>query len=73
MIAVETAVAFATILLLVLGAWSWWNLAAVVFIVGLTALLHVYTVDGFSIDEHGQPITGRDADEFARWKMNPGR
>lgn len=55
------------------GSWSWWHVLPIAVIVLLCALFHLYVVVGFSLDENDQPITGRDADQFALWKMDSHR
>lgn len=52
------------------GIWSWWYLLPIVFVLLLGAVFHVYAVGPFNLDEADQPITGRDADQFALWKLD---
>lgn len=34
----------------------------------LSGLVASYTFFGVTLDEHGHPVSGRDADRLARWK-----
>jgi membrane protein YdbS with pleckstrin-like domain len=54
----------------VTGGWSWWHVLPIAVIVLLGAVVHLYAVVGFTLDEHDHPITGRDADQFALWKLD---
>jgi hypothetical protein len=46
------------------GGWSWWHVLAIAVIVLLGAVVHLYVVVGFTLDDNDQPISGRDADQF---------
>lgn len=52
------------------GGWSWWHVLAIAVIVLLGAVVHLYVVVGFTLDDNDQPISGRDADQFALWKLD---
>lgn len=48
-----------------LDGWSWWLLAWLPIIAAL-AIGDLCVVGGFTLDKDGQPLTGRDADRYAR-------
>jgi len=45
-----------------------WALLAWVPLVLLVVLGHLYIVGGFTLDRHGLPVTGRDADRYAKYR-----
>jgi len=40
------------------------------FVLLFGAVFHLYAVVAFDLDETDQPVTGRDADQFALWKLD---
>lgn len=52
--------------------WSWWLLAYVPLL-ALLALVDDYVFSCVIVDALGQPATGRDADQFAKWRAHMTR
>jgi len=52
------------------GTWSWWYVLPILFVLLFGAVFHLYAVVAFDLDETDQPVTGRDADQFALWKLD---
>jgi len=46
---------------------TWWLLAYAPMLLFL-AVADLYALYGFTLDKHGQPLTGRDADRAARYR-----
>ena len=63
----------ATVLASSVSGTSWWYVLPISFALLFGAVFHLYAVVGFNLDETCQPITGRDADQFALWKLDRHR
>ncbi|WP_188835781.1 hypothetical protein [Flexivirga endophytica] len=50
-------------------AWSWWLVLWSPALAGLGLIGHLLIVDGCTLDRHGSPVTGRDADRYSRYRM----
>ncbi len=50
--------------------WSWWYVLPISIVAVLGVVFHLLAVSAFNLDDTNHPITGRDADQFARWKLD---
>jgi membrane protein YdbS with pleckstrin-like domain len=74
------AILFEAVLIVVMAAtvgtsalsdtWSWWYVLPISIVAVLGVVFQLLAVSAFNLDDTYQPITGRDADQFARWKLD---